>query len=212
MKTILCYGDSNTWGYNPSSKSRYPKGKRWSSILQNELGKEFEVIVEGLNGRTTVWDDPIEGEYKNGKAYLLPCLNSHKPLDIVIIYLGANDFKYRFSVNSFDVAKAVEALVKIVKTSGTGYEEGKSPEVLIVTPTAISKFYEPRDAYVGAEEKSRDVSEQFKKVFENSDCYLLDSNEIIKTSTIDGIHLEEDSHRRLGAEIAKKIKQIVKEN
>lgn len=208
MKTILCYGDSNTWGYNPSTRSRYEKEKRWPDILQEELGNEFEVIAEGLNGRTTVWDDPIEGEYKNGKSYLLPCLHSHKPIDIVIVYLGANDFKYRFSVTSFDVAKAVEALVKIIKGSGTGNEEGKSPEVIVVVPTAIGKLSEAKGAYMEAKEKSKDVSEQFKKVFGDSSFYLLDSNEIIKTSEVDGVHLSEESHYVLGKEISKKIKAI----
>lgn len=208
MKTILCYGDSNTWGYNPLNRSRYPKEERWSSVLQKELGEEFEVIVEGLNGRTTVWNDPIDGEYKNGKTYLLPCLHTHKPIDIVIIYLGANDFKYRFSANSFDVAKAVETLAKIIKTSGTGPEEGKSPEVLVVTPPAIRELNEQRGVFMGAEEKCKDISEQFKNIFDNSQYYLLDSNKIIKTSEVDGSHLSEESHYILGKELGRKIKEI----
>ena len=98
MWEILCYGDSNTWGYNPSTKERYDRYERWTGILQFTLGDEYHVIEEGLNGRTTVWDEPIEGEYKNGKTYLVSCLESHKPLDLVIIMLGTNDLKKRFSV------------------------------------------------------------------------------------------------------------------
>ena len=115
MKTILCYGDSNTWGYDPQKGGRYPKPIRWTSVLQETLGKNFDIIAEGLNGRTTVWDDPVEGEHRNGKKYLLPCLHTHKPIDLVILFLGSNDLKYRFSVTSEDIAKSVLSLVNIIK-------------------------------------------------------------------------------------------------
>jgi lysophospholipase L1-like esterase len=92
MKAILCYGDSNTWGYDPVTKGRFPRDMRWTGVLRQSLGDDYLVIEEGLNGRTTVWDDPIEG-YKNGAAYLVPCLTTHRPLDLVIIMLGTNDLK-----------------------------------------------------------------------------------------------------------------------
>ena len=92
MKNVLCYGDSNTYGYIPETGLRYPKNVRWTGVLQNLLGKNFNVIEEGCNGRTTIFDDPIEG-WKNGRDYLKPCLNSHKPIDIIIMMLGSNDLK-----------------------------------------------------------------------------------------------------------------------
>jgi lysophospholipase L1-like esterase len=103
MKTILCYGDSNTWGAVPLQSleliERFGRSERWTGVLQRELGQAYEVIAEGCNGRTTVWEDPIEG-YKNGKEYLIPCLDSHQPLDLVIIMLGTNDLKARFSIHT----------------------------------------------------------------------------------------------------------------
>ena len=113
MKTILCYGDSNTYGLKSDLVSRYPRNVRWTGILQEKLGSEYYVIEEGLGGRTTVWDDPVE-DYKNGKKYLLPCLDSHKPLDLVIIMLGTNDLKSRFSVTPFDIGASMENLVKTI--------------------------------------------------------------------------------------------------
>jgi lysophospholipase L1-like esterase len=82
MKTVLCYGDSNTWGYDPVSQSRFDIHTRWAGVARDLLGSDWHVIEEGLNGRTTVWDDPIEGD-KNGKTYLPPCLATHRPLDVV---------------------------------------------------------------------------------------------------------------------------------
>ena len=114
MKTILCYGDSNTWGYNPRTQDRFPIAERWTGVLAHKLGAEFRVVEEGLNGRTTVWDDPIEG-YKNGKEYLIPCLESHRPIDLVVIMLGTNDLKKRFSVSAYDIAQSVGVLVEIVQ-------------------------------------------------------------------------------------------------
>lgn len=136
MKTILCYGDSNTWGYNPDGTGRYPKHIRWTSVLQNELGNDYDVIPEGLNGRTTVWDDPVRGEYRNGKKYLLPCLHTHKPIDLVILFLGSNDLKYRFNVNSNEIAQSIEMLANIIEKSETG-PNMSSPEILVIIPPPI---------------------------------------------------------------------------
>ena len=87
MKTILCYGDSNTYGLRPDSNQRYPREIRWTGLLQKSLGEDYYVIEEGLSGRTTLWDDPIE-EHKNGKTYLFPCLESHSPIDLVVLMLS----------------------------------------------------------------------------------------------------------------------------
>jgi hypothetical protein len=57
MPVIVAFGDSNTWGYDPATGGRFPRAQRWTNVLQRELGADFEVIAEGLNGRTTVHDD-----------------------------------------------------------------------------------------------------------------------------------------------------------
>jgi len=116
MKTVLCYGDSNTWGYDPTSKERFAPETRWTGVLAESLGVAFRVIEEGLNGRTTVWDDPIEG-HKNGQTYLVPCLASHKPIDLVVLMLGTNDLKMRFSVPADDIARGVGLLSVCYATS-----------------------------------------------------------------------------------------------
>ena len=109
MKTIVCFGDSNTWGFNPATKDRLDRDSRWTGVLRNTLGAEYIVVEEGLNGRTTVWDDPIEG-YKNGKTYLIPCLETNHPFDLITIMLGMNDLKKRFSLSAFDVANGAGVL------------------------------------------------------------------------------------------------------
>lgn len=137
MQTVLCYGDSNTWGYNPRTQARYSRSERWPGVLAAELGSGFHVVEEGLNGRTTVWDDPIEG-YKNGKEYLIPCLESHKPLDLVIILLGTNDLKTRFSVTASDIASSAGVLVKMTLKSETGPALA-APQVLLIAPPWLQR-------------------------------------------------------------------------
>src|SRR5258705_7738093 len=105
MKTVLCFGDSNTWGYVPGSDGeRFPPDSRWPRRLARALGDEWEVIAEGLNGRTATVDSPV-ADGRNGLTYLLPCLQSHMPLDVVVIYLGTNDAGDRYSLPAETVAE-----------------------------------------------------------------------------------------------------------
>src|SRR5262245_29539777 len=141
MRTLLCFGDSNTWGYNPESApstERYPRDVRWPGRLARALGDEWEVIAEGVNGRTAARDDPI-WEGRNGAAYLLPCLRSHAPLDLVVIYLGTNDVADRYSLPAEDVAYCVGRLVRIARTSETGPVDS-APEVLVVCPPPFGRL------------------------------------------------------------------------
>src|SRR5215467_3304319 len=109
MKTILCYGDSNTWGAIPLTDlniiERYGPDVRWGSVMRTSLGGDYWVVEEGLSGRTTVWADPIEGDYKSGKSYLIPCLESHEPVDLVAMMLGTNDLKQKFGLSPFNIAQ-----------------------------------------------------------------------------------------------------------
>ena len=114
MTTILCYGDSNTYGYNPVNGLRYPKDVRWTGVLQKLLGEQYAVIEEGCNGRTTVFEDIAE-PWKAGLGYLKPCLNTHKPIDFVIMMLGSNDLKRMFHATAKEIADGAEQLVSIIK-------------------------------------------------------------------------------------------------
>ena len=112
MRTIVCFGDSNTWGYVPGSNgARHPREVRWPVQLQGALGDEWEVIAEGLSGRTATIDRP-DSEGRNGLPYLLPCLLSHAPVDVVVIFLGTNDVNY---IADERVAGCVGRLVEIVR-------------------------------------------------------------------------------------------------
>ena len=137
MKTVLCFGDSNTYGYDPTTGLRYPESVRWTALLQGLLGTDYKVIEEGCNGRTTVFDDPIEG-WKKGLDYLRPCLNTHKPVDIVIMMLGSNDLKEVFHATPEDIASGAETLVKEI-IDFTEIKQGFVPEIILVSPPEIGE-------------------------------------------------------------------------
>ena len=206
-KTILCYGDSNTWGYNPATQGRYARNERWTGVLREELGEGYYVIEEGLNGRTTVWDDPLE-DYRNGKEYLLPCLRSHKPLDLVVIMLGTNDLKARFSAPACTVAEGAGVLVDLVTKSETGPREG-APQVLLVAPPPFATLSEFAEDFKGGREKSMLLSRHFRVIAEERGCALLDAGEVIVSSELDGIHLDLAEQRKLGVAIAGRVREML---
>src|SRR6185436_322359 len=196
MKRILCYGDSNTWGYNPVTQDRFSKQERWTGSLSQALGSDYDVIEEGLNGRTTVWDDPIEG-YKNGREYLIPCLETHKPLDLVIIFLGVNDLKKRFSLSAYDIAEGARVLAQIVQKSNTGIMNG-APQILLIAPPPVGKLTAFAEMFEGAEPKSQKFADHYSRVAAEMRCPFLDASTIITSSDLDGIHFEQSEHAKLG--------------
>lgn len=202
MKTILCYGDSNTWGWNATTKSRFDRDERWTGILRRELGEDYIIIEEGLNGRTTVWNDPIEG-YKNGKEYLIPCLASQSPIDMVVLMLGTNDLKTRFSLTPLDIANGAGVLVDIIEKSESG-PGGSKPKILLMCPPPLGTLEgtEFEEMLVGGEEKSKKLVKHYSKVAEQYGCDFLDTSEVIVSSVIDAIHFDSDDHKKLGRAVA----------
>jgi len=207
VKTVLCYGDSNAWGYDPSSQARFPRDVRWPGVLRNELGQGYLVIEEGLNGRTTVWDDPIELD-KNGATYLRPCIQTHKPIDLVIIMLGTNDLKTRFSLTAYDIASGAGVLVDIVQKSDTGVEGG-APEVLLIAPPPAVELTNFAEMFENAIEKSGDFSKHYRRIANEKGCHYLDAGDYVESSPLDGIHLEAGMHRKLGEAVTADVKDIL---
>jgi lysophospholipase L1-like esterase len=207
MKEILCFGDSNTWGWDPQTEKRFDRNARWTGIAQKLLGKEYFLIEEGLNGRTTVWEDPIEG-YKQGSQHLPPLLETHRPLDLVIIMLGTNDLKMRFSVSAYDIAQSIGTLVEIVQKSPAG-RNGSVPKILILAPPPLGKLTEFAEMFTGGTEKSVRLAQLYEAVAQERGCEFFNASTVIKTSDIDGVHFEKDAHKALGKALAEKIKNLI---
>ncbi|MDA9589757.1 SGNH/GDSL hydrolase family protein [Opitutales bacterium] len=208
-KTILCFGDSNTWGFPPDCGARYDRQTRWPGVLQQQLGEDYHVIEEGLPGRNTVWDDPVEGG-KNGLKQLLPLIHSHMPLDLLIIMLGTNDFKNRFSVSPLDISWSIGRLVKAARDSGHPLL-GEAPEVLVLCPPPLADLSSSPFAgiMVGAEEKSRQLAAVLGAFCEDNQIRMFDAGSVVQTSPVDGVHWEPEEHRKLGIAVAEQVQAIL---
>ncbi len=207
MKHILCYGDSNTWGFDPLTKDRIDHHTRWTRVLGATLGSEYEVVEEGLTGRTTIYDDELDTG-KNGRTYLTPCLESHRPLDLVIILLGTNDLKKKFNLSAEEIAQGAGVLVRMVQGSWVS-PSWNGPAVLLLAPPKTTKTTEFAADFEGAESVSQQFSAAFKQVAEELACPFLDTSTIIASSPADGIHFEADEHRKLGLALAIKVKELI---
>ena len=201
---ILCFGDSNNWGYIPVIGGRYAPAVRWTGVMAERLGPRFSVIEEGQSGRTTVWDDPLEGD-KNGLRYLPACLESHMPLDLVILMLGTNDLKARFSLTALDIALGAERLVQVILKSGCGVD-GNSPAILLAAPPSINPLDDTgSEMFYGGKQKSASLAQRYKAVAEKWGCGFLDVGAVINVDATDGIHYSEASHRTLGNTVADQV-------
>ena len=204
MPVIVAFGDSNTWGYDPATGGRFPRAQRWPSVLQRELGSDFEVIAEGLNGRTTVHDDPIE-PYRGGADALPACLMSHAPVDLVVLALGCNDLKKRFSVSPFDIAEGAAHLIFLTRAYGQS-ANGRPPKILLVAPPPVAKLTDYAEMFEGGSEKSVLLGQRYRDVAEREAVAFLDAGQVIRCSDLDGIRYEVDQHELLGLTVAEAVR------
>lgn len=207
MKNILCYGDSITWGFDPITWKRYDFNNRWTGVLQSELGKDYRIIEEALSGRTTSYDHPYL-PFRNGKDSLMMILESHTPLDLVIIMLGINDMIEILKLSAEDSAGGLLSLIRIIFQSLSGIDEG-IPKVLIIAPPAMGNLSPYMNLfYKEKEEESKKLAKNYKDFAEQFRCEFLDSNQFIKVAEPDGLHLDIESQRILGIKIAEKVRNI----
>jgi len=207
VRTVLCYGDSNTWGRDPFSMARLPLESRWPEVVARKLGPDVRVICEALNGRTTVWEDPIE-EHRNGKSYLTPCLLSHHPLDLVVLMLGTNDCKKRFSVSAFDIGRSAGLLLDIVQRSGCG-PAGGAPQVLLVSPPPFGRMSEFAEMFEGAHAKCDALPKYYRMHAEQRGCRFFESGTVVRASDGDGVHLTGQDQVKLGEALAPVIEEML---
>ncbi len=216
MKTILCFGDSNTWGFDPvaTSSSPYPMRHapdvRWTGVLASELGQEYRVIEEGQNGRTTLHEDPIMG-HRNGRVYLPPCLESHKPIDLVVLMLGTNDLKTMFNLPAGEIAAGVGILAKLILQSESG-PKAAAPKLLIVCPPVVldtPHLPDLAEKFVNAAPKSKRFPSYYQAVAALLGCAFLNAQDHVSTSPLDGLHLEAPEHAKLGKAMAVVVKRAL---
>jgi lysophospholipase L1-like esterase len=209
MKTIVCYGDSNTRGADPAGSGRFGYDASWTGVLRIELGEGFRVVEEGLIGRTTVIDDPIH-LWRNGRDYLMPCLESHQPIDLITIMLGTNDLKLRFNRSASDIAESAGALAQMAAQSPFGVN-GAGPKVLLIAPPPVTLLTRMDEMFEGAVDKSRKFARYYRETAERRGVGFLDAGAVIRSSDLDGIHFDAMAHAKLGKAVAAKAREMLRD-
>lgn len=204
-RVVLCYGDSNTHGTVPMATledmRRFAPAERWPGVLAAELGAGWRVVEEGLPGRTTVHPDPISGVHKNGLAVLPAALESHRPIDVVVLMLGTNDLKWRFQVPPVEIGESVGLLVHAIRHSYMG-PGGAHPAILLVAPPPVEEAGCLAEIFAGGAAKSRRLATTYAGVARRNGCGFLDAGQVIVSSPLDGVHFDAAEHGKLGRAVA----------
>lgn len=207
MKNILCFGDSNTWGYEPLVATRYPVDVRWTGVLQRLLGDGFRVVEEGLNGRTNVTNEASR-PIRSGLDVLPILLESHRPLDLVVIMLGTNDLKHDFGLSAEQIADGARRVCQSV--IDCEYLAAAPPQILLISPTHVASVPEDeRDVFLGATEKSRELAGHYRAIADDLGANFLDAAKIVVRTDLDGVHWDATQHSAFGEALARVVKQMV---
>lgn len=201
MKSILCFGDSITWGYNPKNGTRYPPEDRWPRVFEAAAQGRARVIEEALNGRTTATDEPNR-PCRNGLAMFPALLEAHAPLDVVIIMLGTNDSAPCYGLTAGRIAFNCVALIRAVNASLSG-PGGSTPKMVLIAPPPLGSLNaEMSLLYSGGQATSRGLAAAYDSIAKRFGISFIDAGKIIKVSAVDGVHLDREDQRKLGQAVA----------
>ncbi|TYR31138.1 SGNH/GDSL hydrolase family protein [Mesorhizobium microcysteis] len=200
MKTVLCYGDSITWGSDAATGGRHDFADRWPNVLQKALGPDVVVVTDGLRGRTTAFDEHLAACDRNGVRILPTSLYTHAPLDLVIIMLGSNDMKPAIAGTALAALQGMRRLVEIVRLNATRDGSAEPPSVLIVAPPALCETANAEFAamFAGGVEQSRMLASLYADLADESGCGFFDAGSVAQTTPIDGVHLDAENTRAIG--------------
>lgn len=192
---ILCFGDSNTYGYIPNGSGRFDENVRWTGRLQKELGQEHKIIEEGLCGRTTVFHDDLR-EGRRGLDLIGTLVESHNPIDVLVVMLGTNDCKTRYGASAGTIAKGIEEVIARAKEKAS-----QEMKVLLVSPIHFGKGVGEEGFDTEFDEKSESTAKQLAKEYEKVAARhgysFLDASKYAKPSPVDREHLDESGHEKL---------------
>jgi len=214
MHNLLVYGDSLSWGIIPDSRNRFRFDERWPGILELELNQQgchSRIIEDCLNGRRTIWDDPVKAGRK-GSEGLAQRIEVNSPLDLVILFLGTNDFQIMHRNRAEDSAAGIAELIKVIRSSPIE-PTMTHPEILVVAPPAIQKARGTiAEKFIAAENKATGLNLAFQATASEHACHFFDAGSVTRTSHVDGVHLDMDQHATLGLALSSIVRNILESN
>jgi lysophospholipase L1-like esterase len=203
MAVVMCFGDSNTHGTPPivdrSLYARFGRGVRWPTLLG-----AHEVIEEGLPGRTAMYDDPVMGAHMNGQAGLKIALQSHGPIDVLVLMLGTNDVKTRFTSTPEAVVGGIASLLDIAQSIEMQTRHGGF-KILLICPTPVVETGPIKGEFWGGAARSRALSPIYAALASARGVDYLDAGRVITVSPLDGVHFDEAEHAKLAVAVREKL-------
>ncbi len=211
-KKIVCFGDSNTYGYIPVTALRFPPDVRWTGVLAKELGEDYEIGEEGMCGRTIAIHDPGDVNNVCGMDLLEESLSRHQPVDLVTIMLGTNDVKQRFHASAEQIGKSLEEMIEAAKNLPIWREESE-PKILVIAPPTVRDTYK-NGAFsesMGPDclKKFADIPRIYAETAQRQGCSFFDAGKVVQGCDEDGIHITAESHIRLGKALVPVIRTLV---
>jgi len=200
MKTVLCYGDSLTWGTDAATGGRHPPEYRWPSVLQKALGDQAIVIAEGLRGRTTAYDEHLADCDRNGARILPTILYTHAPIDLVIFMLGSNDMKPAIAGTAVAAMQGMRRLISLVQVNALRDGSTEPPAVLVVAPPPLCETANAEYAamFAGGVEQSKMLASFYADLADETGCGFFDAGSVANATPIDGVHLDAENTRAIG--------------
>ena len=202
MKKIICYGDSNTFGFNAKDGSIFDENTRWTSLLQKNLGSEYEVVNEGMYDRTGFADNP-RGDLFSGPKHFPEMLSKTDNIDLLILAIGTNDLQSQYNISFDTIENGLRNLVNLAKT--------KVKNIIIILPVILDErilkgAFNTQFDETGVE-KSKKVGQIYRQIADENGCLWFDINEFTAPSDYDGLHYDENSHRLIAEKLAEFIKK-----
>lgn len=210
MKRILCFGDSNTYGYKPDGTGRYDENIRWTARVQRRLGENYQVVEEGLCGRTTIFEDALRTG-RRGVDLVGTLVETHNPIDVFVVMLGTNDCKTRYGASAGVIAKGMEQVVAQARLKAS-----KEMKILVISPIVLGRGI-GEEGYdiefdVHSEEESARLGEEYAGIARKNNFYYLDASKYADSSSIDREHLDATGHEKLAEAIYDKLTEILEVN
>ena len=211
MTTILAYGDSLTWGSCPETGNRHPESHRWPEVLAAGLGVGHSVITDGLRGRTTGYDEYLADCDRNGVRTLPTVINTHAPIDLVVILLGVNDLKPHIAGTAIAALQGVRRLTQIVQSHRQGLTPPKQAKILIISPPPL---VESDDAQFGAMfaggiDESQKLAALYANLAQEMDVAFFDAGTVASASGLDGVHLDAENTKNIGEALVPIVKKLL---
>ncbi len=209
--TLLCFGDSNTHGTQPITgqgvRARYDGKTRWPRVARAALGPEWDLVEEGLPGRTAQFEDPIMGAFMDGRPGLRIALQSHGPIDVLTLMLGTNDVKTRFGATAEKVTAGIAGLIDIA-LSDDMQARHEGFKTLLICPPPVKEVGPISGEFFGGRDVSVALSSLYADLATARGIGFLDAGQFVGVSDLDGVHYEADAHVKLGQVVAKAVESL----